>query len=233
MPVQIQTVQDNSGSGKGSLDLGDQITIQKNGQTTTITVENYLSSTTSEYDGNLPPNERLANVIKVANRLPVNPTLVDFLNNKTELWNTSHPKAVAASGSQATQCSKGTTFVAASGLVTDNFCIDNVATKTVKDPTWQEATDFCAATGKFLLTYEQEKLGAKFTSSEVVRDSGKWEWLSKSNGDDSQGLIGGFFGYDYDRRYYDEYLLRGIPDGRSDDVAFRCGGSPSPQDPKK
>ncbi|MBI2981311.1 MAG: hypothetical protein HYY44_03275 [Deltaproteobacteria bacterium] len=229
--MSVQSVQDN-GSVKGSLDLGDQITIQRNhGQTTTITVESYLSATTDQYDGNLSPNDRLANVLKKANRLEVSTVLVDFLNNKIRSWNASHPTAVAAIGdSQATRCSEGTTFVVASGFVTDNFCIDNEATYKIRDqyPTWQEAKDFCEAAGKFLLSYEQEKLGAKSISPKVVRNSRRWEWVSKSNGNDNQGQIGGFFGDGYYRRNYDECLYHLYPNGRNDDVAFRCGGSLSP-----
>ena len=228
--MSVQSVQD-SGSVKGSLDLGDQITIQKpNGQTTTITVEQYLSATTSGYDGNLPPNLRLANVLKRANGLEVSTVLVDFLNNKIRSWNANHPD-VASSGRQGTQCPDNMTLVPASGSVTDDFCIDNEATYRVKGeyPTWQEAVDFCEAAGKFLLSYEQEKLGAKPTNS-GVRSSGKWEWVSKFNDDYSRAQVGGFFNdVDY-RGGHDDGLYLSNLGGRYDFVAFRCGGFPSSQD---
>ena len=227
----VQSVQDN-GSVKGSLDLGDQITIKRpNGHTNTITVEQYLSATTSGYDGNLPPNLRLANVLKRANGLEVSTVLVDFLNNKIRSWNTNHPD-IAASGRQAAPCPDNMTLVPARGSVTDDFCIDNEATYRVKGeyPTWQEAKDFCEAAGKFLLSYEQEKLGAKSTNFKVVRNSEKWEWVLNSDDDDSRGQVGGFFYYDRYRLVNDEYLIRGYPGLRNYDIAFRCGGVPSLQD---
>src|SRR3989338_5668370 len=124
----VQSVQD-SGSVKGSLDLGDQVTITKpDGQTSTITVEQYLSATTSGYDGNLPPNLRLANVLKMENRLHLDSVLLDFLNNRTELWNKNRP------ANQTASCPENMSFVKAGGQhVTQDFCIDNKATNRVKD----------------------------------------------------------------------------------------------------
>src|SRR3989338_4934639 len=217
----VQSVQDN-GSVKGSLDLGDQVTITKpDGRTNTITVEQYLSATTSGYDGNLPPNLRLANVLKMADRYPVSSSLFDFLNDRTAVWNENH------SANQTASCPENMSFVKADGqLVTQDFCIDNKATNRVKDeyPTWQEAVDFCEAAGKFLLSYEQHRLGARSTDSTVVESSGRFEWLLKFNGEDSRGQSGGFFDDDYYRHFYDAYLYRYYPDSRFYCFAFRCGG---------
>ena len=109
--------------------------------------------------------------------------------------------------------------------------IDNEATYKVGDqyPTWQEAKDFCEAAGKFLLTYEQHKLGAQSTNSEVVRDSGGWEWVLKSNGDDSRGQASGFFFGDGGRFHDGGFRVHYLPVFRYYGVAFRCGRSPSPQ----
>ena len=223
----VQSVQDN-GSVKGSLDLGDQVTITKpDGRTNTITVEQYLSATTSGYDGNLPPNLRLANVLKMADRYPVSSSLFDFLNDRTAVWNENHP------ANQTASCPENMSFVKAAGQhVTQDFCIDNKATHRVKDgyPTWQEAVDFCEAAGKFLLSYEQHRLGARSTDSTVVESSGRLEWLLKSNGEDSRGQSGGFFVYVILRRFNGGLLDRYDPVKRYFRIAFRCGGVPSPQD---
>ena len=223
----VQSVQD-SGSVKGSLDLGDQVTITKpDGQTSTITVEQYLSATTSGYDGNLPPNLRLANVLKMENRLHLDSVLFKFLNNRTGLWNEKHP------ANQTASCPENMSFVKAAGQhVTQDFCIDNKATHRVKDgyPTWQEAVDFCEAAGKFLLSYEQHRLGAESTDFIAVENSGIWEWILKSNGDDTRGQISGFFVSDFSHPDYVGYLNRDFHGGRDGYIAFRCGGVPSPQD---
>ena len=226
--MSVQSIQDN-GSVKGSLDLGDHVTVSRGGGSASITIRDYLLEE-SQYDSSEAPNERLAHVLQKASRLPIHLDLTSFVNGQTRSWNKSHPTAVATSGDgQATQCPEGTTFVAASGSVTNNFCIDNKATYMVGDqyPTWREAVDFCAAAGKVMLTYEQEKLGAKSTDSKVVRNSGRWEWVLKSNGDDSQGQVGGFFDSDYYRRDDGELLGRGDPVWRDDYVAIRCGKAES------
>ena len=222
----VQSVQDN-GSVKGSLDLGDQVTITKpDGRTNTITVEQYLSATTSGYDGNLPPNLRLANVLKMADRYPVSSSLFDFLNDRTAVWNENHP------ANQTASCPENMSFVKADGRrVTQDFCIDNKATNSVKDkyPTWQEAVDFCEAAGKFLLSYEQHRLGARSTDSTVVESSGRLEWLLKSNGEDSRGQSGGFFNYGNYRHFNGGYLSRYDPDKRDYDFAYRCGAFRRPR----
>ena len=114
--MSVQGVRD-SGSITGSLDLGDQVTITNASGTNTITVEEYLSATTSAYDGNLPPDKRLTNLLAVVGRyLNWDHSLFDFSKESIALWN------------KGPLCPTGTTFVAASGSVTNDFCIDNETT---------------------------------------------------------------------------------------------------------
>lgn len=229
--MSVQRVQDN-GAVNGSLDLKDQVTVSSNGENVTITIENYLTAN-SRYDSSELPNERLAHVLRQAKRLPIDVSITNFVNDQTKSWNQSHP-VVSNGDSKPDQCPQGTTLVTASGFVTDNFCVDNEATQKVGDqnPTWYEARDFCEAAGKFLLTYEQHKLAAKSTNSSVVKSSGDFEWVLKSNGNESLGQFGGFFVVDHYRGLYDEVLGHDDPDIRSI-VAFRCGVFPSSQDSKK
>ena len=162
--MSVQSVQDN-GSVEGAIDLGDHAEVSKSGKSETITIQDYLTAT-SRYDTSESPNERLAHVLQQAKRLPIDANITNFVNSQTKSWNKSHPVAGTASNGKATQCSQGTTLVVASGFVADNFCIDNEATQKVNghNPTWQEAKDYCEAAGKFLLAYEQQKLGAKLKS---------------------------------------------------------------------
>lgn len=230
--MSVQSVQDN-GSVKGSLDLADHVTVSANDKSATITIKDYLTAQ-SQYDAGESPNKRLAHVLQQSSWLPINSNITSFVNDQTKTWNTSNSTVVAttAGNSKATQCSQGTTLVVASGSVTKNFCIDNEATQNVKGqfPTWSMAKGFCEAAGKFLLTYEQHQLGAKSTDRSVVRNSGDWEWVLKSNSDNSEGQAGGFFVLDRYRDRDDEYLNHVYPDERGYKVAFRCGGFPSSRD---
>lgn len=139
--------------------------------------------------------------------------------------------SVARDADGATQCPKDMTFVAAGERVPNAFCVDNEATQRVHGeyPTWHEACYFCEAAGKFLVSYEQQRLAAKSTSSDVVRNSHNLEWVLNSHENDRRGQVGGFFYYDYGRRHDVENLGRYGPGNRGDILAFRCGYSPSPQ----
>lgn len=226
--MSVQIVWDN-GLLEGSIDLKDHVTVRSMGQSQVITIEAYLAAN-SQYDASESPNERLAHVLQQADRLIMISNITNFVNSQTGLWDRNHPTAVAANGdSQATQCSEGTTFVAARGLVTDNFCIDRVATETVANqyPTWWETKGFCEAAGKFLLTYEQHKLGAESTDTKVVWSSGNSEWVLKSNGDDDQGQVGIFFHNDNLRYFNDDHFSHYNPVRRLKNIAFRCGVFPS------
>lgn len=229
----VQGVQD-SGAVKGTLDLQDMVRV---GSNSTITVEDYLKAS-ARYDAGKSPNSRLAHVLQLreGSRLPISTDVIAFVNRQTGLWNASHPVVSAARDvAGVTQCPKGMTFVAAGDRVSEPFCVDNKATQNVdgRYPDWQDAVDFCEAAGKFLLTYEQHRLAAKFTRSQEVVNSGGWEWVLSSSRDDRAGQYGGFFLYDFYRYRDGEGLSRYGPGIRGLNIAFRCGVSPSPQDPDK
>lgn len=225
--MSVQSVQDN-GLVKGTIDLADHVTVGTNGKSATITTEEYLSAQ-SPYDASESPNKRLAHVLDQASRLPISSRITSFVNDQTNTWNTNHSTAVAAGGnSEAAPCPQGTTLVDTSRSVTEHFCIYNEATLKVKGqyPTWREARDFCEAAGGFLLTYEQQSLGTHPLFSSV-RDSGGPEWILRSIDDNREGLVGPFFGYIFRGMDTRAYYIG--PDQRYSDIAFRCGGFPSPQ----